>query len=567
MNKKGNLILLVTAFGLLGSSFLSSCGEKEETNETTFYDYVHNDTNIRLKIDYEGKNFYKDGIAKMSTDYESGDLFFIDGDTTHFTQVDYPSEDRVKSRYYGIDTPESTGDVEPYGKKASNFTKEKLKAAKTIVVTSTNISSYEAPQVDSTGSRYLSLVWISEVENAPYNELYLLNLWIVQEGLSQVKAVDKFPEFSDTFYAAQQQAKDFKLNLYSGEDDPDYNYGDYQDVSVFALMEEVKKNIEDSTYENKYENAKVRIQGTVAGYANNILYLQSTLYDEDSGETKYSGINIFCGMTSISARYTTVNTYIQLCGLAQTSENYGFQLTSVYSFPKGSATDENDTQVIYTASQIPEEYKIHEFEDTFTNFEKGNLDYLNSPVKVSDEIIAYGGYDSSSSDVTLYVSEDGNYSSFSTYIPFLYKPDPDNDPTRYWSSYEDYKNHRFKLQGIYNYRTSSSKYQIVLRDSSDLVCIDYVGIKASAAQVNESESLTLNAYTLGKDDDTYTWSLDDSSLGTLEISDDLRSATFKASDSITLTSDKDYEIVKITAVSKTYGTSFQKGLKVKKVSE
>ena len=44
-----------------------------------------------------------------------------------------------KIRFYGIDTPESTGNVEPYGKQASNFTKAKLEEADangTIVISS-----------------------------------------------------------------------------------------------------------------------------------------------------------------------------------------------------------------------------------------------------------------------------------------------------------------------------------------------------------------------------------------------------------------------------------------------
>ena len=48
---------------------------------------------------------------------------FIDGDTTHFNVQGWGTDNVFKARYAAVNTPESTGDVEPWGKKASNFTK------------------------------------------------------------------------------------------------------------------------------------------------------------------------------------------------------------------------------------------------------------------------------------------------------------------------------------------------------------------------------------------------------------------------------------------------------------
>ena len=81
---------------------------------------------------------------------------YIDGDTTHFFVPTAISEDGVlKARYMGINTPESTGKIEEWGKKASNFTKEKLMSASSIIVESDN-SNWN---VDSTGGRHLVWVW------------------------------------------------------------------------------------------------------------------------------------------------------------------------------------------------------------------------------------------------------------------------------------------------------------------------------------------------------------------------------------------------------------------------
>ena len=127
---------------------------------------------------YEGKNFLDDGIGQVTL-YNP-----VDGDTAHFYQKETQEgrkERLVKVRFYGIDTPESTGQIEPWGKKASKFTTEKLQTAKTIVLTNGDLTAVAA-SADSTGTRFKAMVWISEQENAPIEALKCLNLWVVQEG-------------------------------------------------------------------------------------------------------------------------------------------------------------------------------------------------------------------------------------------------------------------------------------------------------------------------------------------------------------------------------------------------
>ena len=75
----------------------------------------------------------KDG-GKM-VDYVSQLKNYVDGDTTHFW-ADVDSTGVVKARYLAINTPESTGRIEEYGKQASKFTKEKLKNATSILIES-----------------------------------------------------------------------------------------------------------------------------------------------------------------------------------------------------------------------------------------------------------------------------------------------------------------------------------------------------------------------------------------------------------------------------------------------
>ena len=81
---------------------------------------------------------------------------FVDGDTTHFFVPSSVMPGGVlKARYLAVNTPESTGKIEEFGKKASNFTKEKLSSAVSIIIESETASW----NPDSTGDRYLVWVW------------------------------------------------------------------------------------------------------------------------------------------------------------------------------------------------------------------------------------------------------------------------------------------------------------------------------------------------------------------------------------------------------------------------
>lgn len=435
---------------------------------TKMVDYVHTAKDVRLRMDYKGRDFYQDGIAKVSV------VNYIDGDTTHFEQENGTGF-TIKSRYYGIDTPESTGQVENWGASAKKFTNEKLQEAKTIVVSSTNIDTYLPPEVDTNG-RALSLIWISDKENADYKDLVLLNLWIVQEGYSYVKSLDKFPEFVDTFREAEAQARALKLHLFSGEKEEGFNDGEYLTTSLMDIKNEVVATINDPTHENAYDNVRVRIQGTVVGYTNGILYLQSGYENEETGEIEYAGINIFCGTGSIPTKYSKVNTYLELCALAQDSETFGFQLTSVYGFPKTKSDDPNDTKIIYTAeNNVLPEYQATNFEfDNISELKSGQQDMLFEPVVVKNEFTVTDGYTSNSSPATVTLYTDGGPSIF---IPFKYAPDPEDDVTR-WNDFELFKNHTFKVSGMYSFRISRSEshagevfYQIILRNSEDLILI------------------------------------------------------------------------------------------------
>ena len=464
----------------------SDAGGKQK-GDANWVDYATNGS-VKLGLDYVGKDFYVDGVGQFSLKTA------IDGDTAHFTPaVDSGNVGTMKARFFGIDTPESTGKVQEWGKPASKYTKQMLEEAdlKGTIVVSSAQDSYGPPEPDSTGSRYVSLVWINLTKkNAPKDELQLLNLMIVQEGLSWVKNVQSMPQYSDTFYAAQRQAEDYKLNMHSGEKDPYFNYGDYKDASLLDIKHEIQAKLDDPTHTNEFDGEKIRIQGTVCGFINHVLYLQDyVLYDNDdpSKGGEYCGINIFVGMSDISSKYTKINTYLKVCGLAQDTENYGFQVTDTQGrFPVGSATSENDAEIIYTPAQNEEtehnlevrQYTLADLNTVAKATNPYNLDCLNCRTQLVDangdplqlKVNRVYVSDSSSKEITLYFEG----ADFNCYIPFNYKGDPSRTNYR-WVLESDFLNQYFTLVGTYVlHKTQSGKvtFQIIPNGTPDLVWVN-----------------------------------------------------------------------------------------------
>ena len=493
MKKISKIALAFVA--LLGVTALSGCkpsgGSGKQSQEeaqpsrgdANWVDYV-NSPAVRLSLDYKDRDFYKDGIGEVTL------KTVIDGDTAHFDPVVKTTSNLlIKSRYYGVDTPESTGRIQQWGQPASDFNKAKLKAAKengTIVVSSAQ-TEYGAPQYDSTGERFVSLIWINEtVKNAPFDQLYLLNLAIVQEGYSWVKNVQDMPDYADTFYAAERQAQRYKLNLFSGHDDGVTDSGDYSPTSLLDLKVATENYIKDPGYQSELNNKRVRVRGTVAGYSNGIMYLQSYFTEEDSedirGEGKgipggeYASINVFCGMSSVPTKYRKVNTFIELCVTAKYSENFGFQLTGAEGhFPiVSSEAGPDDCKVLLTADENVDDQKLHIIEYTSSRLsdiaENGDSECLNCAVKVTDVVECSKFYINTKGDeITLSFKN----CVFRAYITFSYAGDPEK-PFEYWNTEAQFVGKKFMLNGIYTYHQAQSgniSYQIVFNDASGLVWV------------------------------------------------------------------------------------------------
>jgi len=198
----------------------------------------------------------------------------VDGDTTHFYVPSSVMESGVlKARFLAINTPESTGKIEEYGKKASAFTRQKLEKATSIIIESDN----ETWNADSTGDRYLVWVWYKTAEMSDYRNL---NLELLQNGLA-IASNTAQNRYGTICMNALNQAKAHKLNVFSGEKDPDFYYGEAHEIT----LKELRTNTE------AYGGQKVAFNGIVTLNNGQGVYVESL--DEESG--LYYGMYVYYG--------------------------------------------------------------------------------------------------------------------------------------------------------------------------------------------------------------------------------------------------------------------------------
>lgn len=254
------LILIVLLF---------SCATKSAGEEPTL---SNEEERVAIDEDLTGKLKFNESSETVKTKVTVKS--YIDGDTTHFFVPTSISEDGVlKARYIAINTPESTGKIEEWGKRASEFTKAKLSSAESIIIESDNGTW----NLDSTGSRYLVWIWYRTSETEDYR---CLNLELLEEGLA-LPSSSANNRYGSWCQNAIQKAKDKGLHVWSKEKDPDFFYGDALEVTTKELR------FNPSLYDGK----KVAFEGVITRNYNNSVYIES--YDEET-ESSY-GISVYYG--------------------------------------------------------------------------------------------------------------------------------------------------------------------------------------------------------------------------------------------------------------------------------
>ena len=268
--KKISLFLLVMCLAL-GS--MTACGNKPEGDKDGSSQNTENAAGGNVDYASQVKLDMTSGTAKQEVTVK----LFVDGDTTHFyVPTTVMPNGVLKARYLAVNTPESTGKIEEYGKKASQFTREKLESATSIIIES-ETATWTA---DSTGDRYLAWVWYKTDDMEDYRNL---NIELLQNGLA-IASSSANNQYGEVCMAAINQAKANKLNVHSGEKDPDYYYGE----AVELTLKELRTNIES------YVGMDVAFNGVVTVNSNSTAYVES--YDPETdmyfGMTVYYGYNL-----------------------------------------------------------------------------------------------------------------------------------------------------------------------------------------------------------------------------------------------------------------------------------
>ena len=298
------LLLIVILLGCF-----VACGDK------TPEEPEHIDHAASVKLDMSSSSLKQEVTVKM----------FIDGDTTHFYVPESVVEGGVlKARYLAIDTPESTGKIEAWGKTASNFTKEKLSTATSIIVESDD-GKWNA---DSTGSRYLVWVWYKPAGSDEYRNL---NIEILQNGLA-IASNSAQNRYGETCLKAIAQAEKEELCVYSKEKDPNFYYGE----AVELTLKELRSNIAE------YDGMKVAFTGIVTKDSNNGVYVES--YDEET--EMYYGIYVYYGATASGDILDMLIPGNEVRIVGNVTEFQGSYQVSGLTYRKMKPNDPNNTQKI-----------------------------------------------------------------------------------------------------------------------------------------------------------------------------------------------------------------------------
>lgn len=289
------IVLCLALFVACGETNNPPSVDEPVIDNSKYYDEIT--STLKLTKSFEGKSFLSDGIGRAVLDKPT------DGDTTRFRLEQGTT---ISVRYYQIDTPESTGNVEKWGKAAAFFVKERLLSATEIVLEATKDKAVK----DSYGTRYLGYVWYKTADS---DDFKLLNLEVVENGFSDNKGFvsSEYP-YNDYFAKANNFARKNSLRIYSNEDDPMFST-DPEDITLKDFFEntEAYYNIETEV------GSKVRFNACLIALERSNSGTHTFIaewYDEDG---KRYTINVYAAYTSSSASRMKIGHMYRVVGTIQ----------------------------------------------------------------------------------------------------------------------------------------------------------------------------------------------------------------------------------------------------------
>jgi micrococcal nuclease len=129
----------------------------------------------------------------------------VDGDTA-YVRLEGGRQERV--RLIGVDTPESTTQIEPYGREAATYTARRL-SGRTVYL------ELDVDERDKYG-RLLAYLWLSPPQSASEAEVRarMFNAELLLAGLAQVMTVPPNVKYADLFVKLQREAREAGKGLW-----------------------------------------------------------------------------------------------------------------------------------------------------------------------------------------------------------------------------------------------------------------------------------------------------------------------------------------------------------------
>ena len=384
---------------------------KPNLTKKEYYNVFHDKSGNYGKTSLD---FRQDGVELM--DFK-GFMNIVDGDTTHFQTMNYGYT--VKVRYLGIDTPESTSEIEEWGKTASNFSKKLfntkegtenpvlkwvmlMSSAKASGIPGTEDPDHPWGSSTDGNGRNLAFVWVSYVDEPTLDDWTCVNLAMVANGFSNntLSLSGAGEDYYFAFDKAERRAEQLKLGKFSGEKDENYFYydpkhpyydGEVEQISISDIYTTTPnyattglKNIKEddpSTY-TPYVDGKTlyRIEGYVTRLIGYAFYVQEQpSYDQSEGLPEAYGLYVF----TYSAHPFKVGDHVSICGIFSVySGTYQMQGVQYSDF------DVDEIRNMYILrnedGKLDRRNKIVPIEVTYTEFNSKNYDGVL--VKVTDPI-------------------------------------------------------------------------------------------------------------------------------------------------------------------------------------
>lgn len=444
------LLLLCVVVGSFAScdAIASLFGDKEPEPQQPTNEHVHVDYVEKTKLDMNSST------KKLEVTLKS----HIDGDTTHFyvpTSVDITGS--IAARYLAINTPESTGKIEEWGKKASSFVKERVLNANSIIIESDD----ETWNFDGNG-RYLVWVWYQPEEGAEYRNL---NLEILQNGLA-VGSKSSDTRYGEAAVAAINQAMIEKLYIFSDDIDPQYPYGG----AVSVTIKELRTNMKDYFWidENGLEQTtKVSFEGVITYNSDYTAYIEE--YDPETD--MYYGIQLFYGYNANLIQPLAQGNRVRVVGTI--GEHYGTYQVASLSYDRMKPNDPANTAVISKGNDVAfRETTVDEFNSTVTieiNEEMRQVKYsalaLSTSISMKNLKVVDVHTTASNGEMTLTCQVDGK--TISVRVELLKDENGNNITASYFTGAT------IDVKGIVDYfdynNTGNGIYQIRVYSLSDIV--------------------------------------------------------------------------------------------------